>query len=58
MTMAEIAELLGLPAGTVASRLRRGRELFRTQVDRLKSHTKGPAAGIRPQPHPRKGKGG
>lgn len=28
MTMAEIAQVLGLPAGTVASRLRRAREIF------------------------------
>jgi RNA polymerase sigma-70 factor (ECF subfamily) len=28
LTMAEIAETLQLPAGTVASRLRRGREAF------------------------------
>jgi RNA polymerase sigma-70 factor (ECF subfamily) len=34
MTMAEIAELLELPAGTVASRLRRAREYFRERVAR------------------------
>ena len=33
-TMAEIAELLQLPAGTVASRLRRARELFATLAER------------------------
>jgi RNA polymerase sigma-70 factor (ECF subfamily) len=31
----EIAELLGIPAGTVASRLRRGREAFEAKVSRL-----------------------
>jgi RNA polymerase sigma-70 factor (ECF subfamily) len=35
MTMAEIAELLGIPTGTVASRLRRGREDFEARVKRL-----------------------
>jgi RNA polymerase sigma-70 factor (ECF subfamily) len=34
MTMAEIADLLELPAGTVASRLRRGREYFQERVAR------------------------
>jgi RNA polymerase sigma-70 factor (ECF subfamily) len=33
-TMAEIATLLGVPAGTVASRLRRAREAFYQSVDR------------------------
>jgi RNA polymerase sigma-70 factor (ECF subfamily) len=38
MTMAEIAEMLELPMGTVASRLRRGRETFREELARrLKS---------------------
>jgi len=37
MTMGEIAELLGLPQGTVASRLRRGREQFEARVDRLQA---------------------
>jgi RNA polymerase sigma-70 factor (ECF subfamily) len=32
LTMAEIATLLAIPAGTVASRLRRARELFAQQV--------------------------
>ena len=35
MTMAEIAELLDLPAGTVASRLRRARAEFRQKVDSM-----------------------
>jgi len=33
----EIAELLGLPMGTVASRLRRAREMFQTMVTRLRA---------------------
>jgi RNA polymerase sigma-70 factor (ECF subfamily) len=33
-TMADIAKLLGVPPGTVASRLRRARELFYQNVDR------------------------
>lgn len=32
LTMAEIAQTLGLPAGTVASRLRRSRELFESMA--------------------------
>jgi RNA polymerase sigma-70 factor (ECF subfamily) len=32
VTMAEISVLLGLPAGTVASRLRRARREFRDRV--------------------------
>ncbi len=35
LTMAEIAELQGLALGTVASRLRRAREIFSQQVDVL-----------------------
>jgi len=34
MTMAEIGEVLDLPKGTVASRLRRAREQFEARVDR------------------------
>ncbi len=34
LTMKEIARTLGVPQGTVASRLRRGRELFEAAVDR------------------------
>jgi RNA polymerase sigma-70 factor (ECF subfamily) len=37
MTMAEIATLLGLPAGTVASRLRRARSEFRDKAARVAS---------------------
>ena len=37
MTLAEIAALLDLPGGTVASRLRRGRELFQAEITRLKA---------------------
>jgi RNA polymerase sigma-70 factor, ECF subfamily len=36
LTMAEIAETLGLPPGTVASRLRRARVEFKQTVTRLK----------------------
>jgi RNA polymerase sigma-70 factor, ECF subfamily len=37
LTMAEIAACLELPAGTVASRLRRGREVFATKVAALRA---------------------
>lgn len=37
MTMAAIAEDLDLPSGTVASRLRRGREHYQRQVERLRA---------------------
>lgn len=40
MTMAEIAQLLDLPQGTVASRLRRAREQFEARVDRLQAQTR------------------
>jgi len=35
LTMAEIASLLGIPPGTVASRLRRARQLFEAKVEQL-----------------------
>lgn len=34
MTMAEVAETLGIPAGTVASRLRRARQKFKDEIVR------------------------
>jgi RNA polymerase sigma-70 factor (ECF subfamily) len=37
MTMAEISELLRIPPGTVASRLRRARELFETKAHALRA---------------------
>jgi RNA polymerase sigma-70 factor (ECF subfamily) len=38
LTMAESSDALAIPAGTVASRLRRARELFEKHVQELKSH--------------------
>lgn len=37
MTLAEIAEMLQIPAGTAASRLRRARELFQADLKRLRA---------------------
>jgi RNA polymerase sigma-70 factor, ECF subfamily len=37
MTLAEIAVMIGAPAGTAASRLRRGRELFQAEIARIKA---------------------
>jgi RNA polymerase sigma-70 factor (ECF subfamily) len=37
MTMAQIARMLEIPQGTVASRLRRGREIFHAQAERLRA---------------------
>jgi RNA polymerase sigma-70 factor (ECF subfamily) len=41
LSVPEIAELLGLPQGTVASRLRRAREQFEARVDRLQAQMQG-----------------
>jgi RNA polymerase sigma-70 factor (ECF subfamily) len=41
MTAAEIAKLLGLPAGTVASRLRRARSRFEELVRPFRRHSQG-----------------
>jgi RNA polymerase sigma-70 factor (ECF subfamily) len=38
MTMAEIAALLDIPSGTVASRLRRAREVFKQEIMSLQNH--------------------
>jgi RNA polymerase sigma-70 factor (ECF subfamily) len=40
MTRAEVAEVLGIPEGTVASRLKRARESLETAVRRLRSRSK------------------
>ena len=45
LTMAEIAAALELAPGTVASRLRRGREQFNTMVARIDATTKGARHG-------------
>ena len=42
LTMAAIAELLELPMGTVASRLRRARVMFATTATRLSHRTRSP----------------
>jgi RNA polymerase sigma-70 factor (ECF subfamily) len=41
LTRSELAELLSLPAGTVASRLRRAREFFEQACERLRDFPKG-----------------
>jgi RNA polymerase sigma-70 factor (ECF subfamily) len=45
LTMAEIARTLGLPAGTVASRLRRAREAFEAQSRRVRARLAANAKG-------------
>ncbi|MDI1451323.1 sigma-70 family RNA polymerase sigma factor [Polyangium sp. 6x1] len=40
MRVPEIASLLGIPLGTAASRLRRGRELFQEELTRLQARKK------------------
>ncbi|MBL8741266.1 MAG: sigma-70 family RNA polymerase sigma factor [Myxococcales bacterium] len=47
MTMIQIAGLLELPQGTVASRLRRARELFVEQRNRIEARLRGGAASQR-----------
>jgi RNA polymerase sigma-70 factor (ECF subfamily) len=42
LKLAEIAELVGIPRGTVASRLRRAREAFHTEVRRLRAQLEFP----------------
>ena len=44
LTMSEIAEVLGVPAGTVASRLRRAREQFQGRIRELQQSRKGGGA--------------
>jgi RNA polymerase sigma-70 factor, ECF subfamily len=44
MSVPEIAELVGIPTGTVASRLRRAREIFQAAVVELRAHGE---AGLR-----------
>ena len=41
LTRSELADLLGLPAGTVASRLRRARELFEDACEKLREFPEG-----------------
>ena len=45
MSTSEIAALLEIPSGTVASRLRRARETFEDHVARFRAHDKGGGAG-------------
>ena len=42
LQLAEIAELVGIPRGTVASRLRRAREAFHAEVKRLRARLEFP----------------
>jgi RNA polymerase sigma-70 factor (ECF subfamily) len=41
LTRIEISELLGLPSGTIASRLRRAREHFENACDKLRTSPRG-----------------
>jgi RNA polymerase sigma-70 factor (ECF subfamily) len=41
LTRSELADLLGLPAGTIASRLRRARELFEDACEKLREFPEG-----------------
>ncbi len=45
-TMIEIARLLDLPAGTVASRLRRARDVFHQAASRLRTRSAKPSGGV------------
>lgn len=47
MTMAEIAFAIGIPPGTVASRLRRAREEFAAAARRFRARLAGPPPGLR-----------
>jgi RNA polymerase sigma-70 factor (ECF subfamily) len=49
MTMHEIAEVLGVPQGTVASRLRRAREEFHKQAQRVRARVE--RRTVRPASH-------
>jgi RNA polymerase sigma-70 factor (ECF subfamily) len=55
LTMVEISELLGVPLGTVASRLRRAREQFEARIHRLQVRAREVAAGsiAQRQSHPK-----
>jgi RNA polymerase sigma-70 factor (ECF subfamily) len=41
MSSPEIAELVGIPLGTVASRLRRARQVFKAEVEQLELSAEG-----------------
>jgi RNA polymerase sigma-70 factor (ECF subfamily) len=47
MTAAEIAVMLSLPAGTVASRLRRARELFKEAIEQIRCESEARGASDR-----------
>lgn len=50
MTMAEIAEVLAVPPGTIASRLRRAREDFQKHAQRVRARVE--RRTVRPPAHP------